>query len=629
MSVVILCGGFGNKEGVLPKPLNMINGKSSLKYCLEHIPETVKTLHFIVSPELVAYNFAEIVISEFKSKKCVFHYLPYCTRGPVESAYLGTLDLDDEGGVIFLDNDIIYSFPDELFNKFEDPFIGYATDCNSNRTDFSFIKLGADNSVLDIKEKRKISNTFCCGVYGFPSLVEFRKMAVTIITEANNDLYISSIFRAMIGYGRLVKGILFDKVSSIANINEIKAVWPVLPKRKMRICFDLDNTLVTFPVISNDYSSVKPIKKMIDLAKRLHADGHTIIIHTARRMLTHKNNVGAVIKDIGPITFKTLADFSIPYDELIFGKPYADIYIDDKALNPYFNDIRDFGYFSELGDKKPMNSLQANKFNSVKLTDLGYIEKSGPINTLRGEIYYYKHIPDGLNQYFPKYIESFDETLVIEHIKGIPVFSLYRANLITTMHIDRLCELLDILHSFKGVNSISLENVRNNYKQKLIKRFSVADDYPFEDAAFIQNRCIESLDSYLLEPCSIVDYIHGDFWFSNVIFDFGGKLKAIDMKGQVDGILTTGGDPMYDFGKLYQSILGYDCVLNGVSIPVNNRGLKEYFESKMERSGVYLGSLRAVTFALVLGTLPFIESPDAKIRVWSWIKEQFLLTAVG
>jgi capsule biosynthesis phosphatase len=425
-----------------------------------------------------------------------------------------------------------------------------------------------------------------------------------------------------------VEGVLFETVSSIATVSEIKRLWPVLPSRKMRVCFDLDNTLVTFPVIPNDYSSVKPIQKMIDLAKQLHSDGHTIIVYTARRMLTHKNNLGAVIKDIGPITFKTLSDFSIPYDELIFGKPYADIYIDDKGLNPYFNDISDFGYFSDIGAKKPMNSLNANKFNTLKLTEAGYIEKTGPIKTLRGEIYYYKHLPEGLNQYFPKYINSSDDRLVIEHIKGIPVFSLYRANLVTKLHIDRLCEFLDILHSFKGVTinpPIDSENIRNNYKQKLIGRFAVKEDYPFEDAAYVQERCLESLERYIDGPISTVDYIHGDFWFSNIIFDFNGMLKAIDMKGQVDGVLTTSGDPIYDYGKLYQSILGYDCVLNGVSLPANNEELKEYFEAKVGRSGLKLESLRAVTFALVLGTLPFIETYEAKLRVWSWIKERFIL----
>jgi len=632
MNVVILCGGFGNEEGVLPKPLNMINGKPSIKYCLEHIPESVKTLHFIVSPELVEYNFAEVVTSEFKSIRCFFYYLPYFTRGPIESAYLGTLDLE-EGPIVFLDNDIIYNFPGGVFDRFKDPFLGYSTDNNSNRNDFSFIKLGPDNVVLDIKEKQKISDTFICGVYGFPSLLEFRKLAISIITKpfTNDNLYMSAVFKMMINRGILIRGIVFEKVRSIGSIDEIKNLWPGLPKPKMRVCFDLDNTLVTYPVIPNDYATVKPIKKMIDLAKKLHSDGHTIIIHTARRMLTHKNNIGAVIKDIGPITFKTLEDFSIPYHELIFGKPYADIYIDDKSLNPYFNNISNFGYFPDIFDKKPLNSLNANKFNTLKLTDRGFIEKTGPENTLRGEIYYYKHIPDSLKSYFPKYIDSSDDRLVIEHIKGVPVFSLYKANLISEHHIDRLCEFLDILHSFKGFaeTTITSDNLCNNYKQKLIRRFAIKEDYPFEDSELIQGCCLDSIDRYLTNRISIVDYIHGDFWFSNIIFDFQGKIKCIDMKGQVDGILTTGGDPMYDYGKLYQSILGYDCVLNGVKFPENNGSLKIYFETKIAQNGVLLEPLKAVTFALVLGTLPFIESYEAKQRVWNWIKGEFVLGAVS
>mgnify|MGYP003349597175 CR=1 FL=1 len=36
---------------------------------------------------------------------------------------------------------------------------------------------------------------------------------------------------------------------------------------KLRICFDLDNTLVTYPSIPNDYSTVKPIQKNINLLK--------------------------------------------------------------------------------------------------------------------------------------------------------------------------------------------------------------------------------------------------------------------------------------------------------------------------------------------------------------------------
>ena len=48
----------------------------------------------------------------------------------------------------------------------------------------------------------------------------------------------------------------------------------------LRFCFDLDNTLVTYPKIANDYSSVEPIKKTIDFVRYLKKLGHTIIIHT-------------------------------------------------------------------------------------------------------------------------------------------------------------------------------------------------------------------------------------------------------------------------------------------------------------------------------------------------------------
>jgi hypothetical protein len=270
-----------------------------------------------------------------------------------------------------------------------------------------------------------------------------------------------------------------------------------------------------------------------------------------------------------------------------------------------------------------MDFLKCNKFNSLRIIE-GYVEKTGPINTLRGEIYYYKNLPDELKSYFPTYINSFENKLIIEHIKGIPVFSLYMQNLITTKHINKLFDFLSVLHTFKSKNRISLEHVCNNYKQKLLTRFLSKDDYPFEDALVIQNLCLEYLETYISGDISIVDFIHGDFWFSNIIIDYDGQLKAIDMRGQVNGILTLSGDPMYDYAKLYQSILGYDCILNNIELPKNNIQLKDYFEAKIKDLGISLKSLKIVTFALVLGTLPFIESFETKERIWSWIKQKFI-----
>ncbi len=120
MIFYILCGGNGTRldNYSLPKPLNMIYGKPSIYYCLEKLPKEVKELNFIVSPNLKQFNFDTIVINLFKDKKCIFHYLPYFTRGPIESAWLGLKDCkNNDENIILLDNDVIHNFPENFCER--------------------------------------------------------------------------------------------------------------------------------------------------------------------------------------------------------------------------------------------------------------------------------------------------------------------------------------------------------------------------------------------------------------------------------------------------------------------------------------------------------------------------------
>eukprot|EP00965_Chrysotila_dentata_P137015 4532256-Pleurochrysis_carterae.AAC.1 len=98
------------------------------------------------------------------------------------------------------------------------------------------------------------------------------------------------------------------------------------PKR--RFCFALDGVLVTPPEVEGDLSTVKPIEKNIKLVRELKLFGHYIIITTSRMMADLGGNVNAVIARCGFVTLQTLAELSIPYDEIHFGQPHADLYID-------------------------------------------------------------------------------------------------------------------------------------------------------------------------------------------------------------------------------------------------------------------------------------------------------------
>jgi len=148
------------------------------------------------------------------------------------------------------------------------------------------------------------------------------------------ELYTSNIVSSQLREGGVFDGFRLDAgaFTVLGTPAQLRAFVEQVKIEHKRFCFDLDNTLVTAPRVAGDYNTCGPIKAMIDHVRRLHDEGHYIIIHTARRMRTHSGNLGAVISDIGDVTIKQLKNFGIPFDELLFGKPHADFYVDDKAV---------------------------------------------------------------------------------------------------------------------------------------------------------------------------------------------------------------------------------------------------------------------------------------------------------
>lgn len=102
--------------------------------------------------------------------------------------------------------------------------------------------------------------------------------------------------------------------------------------KKLRICIDLDGTICDLRKPGQTYADVLPKPGAREKIKSLHDAGHTIIIYTARNMGSTGHNIGKVLKNVGQITFEWLAKHEIVYDEIFFGKPNADITIDDRVI---------------------------------------------------------------------------------------------------------------------------------------------------------------------------------------------------------------------------------------------------------------------------------------------------------
>lgn len=93
--------------------------------------------------------------------------------------------------------------------------------------------------------------------------------------------------------------------------------------KKLKVCCDIDG-IIAEKNIQNDYGIANPIYENINIINNLYDKGHTIILFTARGYVT------AI--DWSDITKKQLLSWNVKYHELYFGKPNADIYIDDKFI---------------------------------------------------------------------------------------------------------------------------------------------------------------------------------------------------------------------------------------------------------------------------------------------------------
>jgi len=87
----------------------------------------------------------------------------------------------------------------------------------------------------------------------------------------------------------------------------------------MQLIIDIDGTICTEEKTFSR-SMAKPIIGAKNTLDKLKAEGHTLILYSARSWNEYE------------MTIKWLNDNKIPYDQVILGKPIGDYWIDDRAI---------------------------------------------------------------------------------------------------------------------------------------------------------------------------------------------------------------------------------------------------------------------------------------------------------
>lgn len=312
----------------------------------------------------------------------------------------------------------------------------------------------------------------------------------------------------------------------------------------------------------------------------------------------------------------------------------------------YLEDWYDFGHVNTYYKSKASFTTQ-RAFNELSITADSVTKTSCKNIKIKAEANWFANIPEPLKLYTPQLVglkndeENFSydlEYLYQTALNELYVFSELPEH-VWFQIFDRCICFLSAMREFKPLSSESKCNIYDLFYIKTISRLDeyciakgvrLSDNWSYNEMEPTSLKQLVELSEahlpYNSESKWTESVMHGDFCFSNILYDFRtNRIKVIDPRGiTFSNEITIYGDLRYDIAKLSHSIIGmYDWIIAGyynVEIDKNDirfnltaavrEDVQNYFIKLIEKTfGLNKVELLAMQIQLFLSMLP-LHSDD-------------------
>ena len=107
--------------------------------------------------------------------------------------------------------------------------------------------------------------------------------------------------------------------------------------KEYSLVFDIDGTICPIKKKEEKYEDLVPYFNVVERIRYYHSNGAKIILFTSRNMNSYGGNIGLINKNTAKVLLNWLEKWDIPYDEIIYGKPWPGhkgFYVDDRTVRP-------------------------------------------------------------------------------------------------------------------------------------------------------------------------------------------------------------------------------------------------------------------------------------------------------
>ena len=239
--------------------------------------------------------------------------------------------------------------------------------------------------------------------------------------------------------------------------------------------------------------------------------------------------------------------------------------------------------------------LKARYFNSLEFDDLAKIvtKKSKNKEKLINEINWYKKIPKEISKLVPKILDSDvsdNPYIKLEYIKYPTLADIWLySNFSSDFWVKIIDDLFEIIHEFnRYYEDVTIQEYNSIYFEKTIQRideliksndlfkeifhenFILINGKEFKNWPVIKDEIKLKINGLHKKEDNCL--IHGDLYFSNILYDSKDKnFKLIDPRGKWGQGIS--GDLKYDVAKIRHSVVGgFDTITNGLySVTYNEK----------------------------------------------------------
>lgn len=247
------------------------------------------------------------------------------------------------------------------------------------------------------------------------------------------------------------------------------------------------------------------------------------------------------------------------------------------------SDWLDFGHVNTYYQSKARFTTQ-RAFNTLRVAD-GVVTKTGTNqNKILAEANWYQMVPRSVKLHTPVFLgldateSEISYSLEYLHLSALNELMVFADLPIYTWEkiLKNCFEFLKCCSSNIALESSSVTKLSTLLSYKTMSRLTewCSSEKVGLDTVWRLNgrydvsirEMLEFCEQFLPEDQSFSTVVHGDFCFSNILYDFrSGRIKVVDPRGiTTAGDFSIYGDVRYDMAKLAHSVLGkYDWIMSG------------------------------------------------------------------